>query len=84
MVYQNFEKNIINALTQGLHLLKKYSKLYFIFSNLIPYPPEMMWSFKKFCMQNNFRCEVIGEITNNTNINKGEAYIVIEESDLAQ
>lgn len=84
IVYQNFEKDINNALTKALPLLKKYSKLYFVHSNLIPYPPEMVWGFKKFCMQACFKNEVIGEITNDSSIHKGEVYIVIEEADLAQ
>jgi DNA-binding transcriptional regulator YhcF (GntR family) len=84
IVYQNFEKNIIDALTEGLQLLKKYSKLYFVYPTMIPYPPEMRLGFKKFCMQNQFKNEVLSEITNETRVQKGEAYIVIEESDLAE
>jgi DNA-binding transcriptional regulator YhcF (GntR family) len=83
-VYQNFEKNIIDALTEGLHLLQKYSKLYFVYPNLVPYPPEMRLGFKKFCMQNGFKNEVLTEITSSTPVQKGETYIVIEEADLAE
>ena len=33
-------------------------------------------------MQNNFKCEVLEEVNETTDINAKEAYIVIEESDL--
>lgn len=82
-VYQDFENDIITALEEGLDLLKKYSKLYFVHSNMIPYPPEMVKGFRKFCMQNFFKNEVIGEISMSTEVKKGEAYIVIEETDLS-
>jgi DNA-binding LacI/PurR family transcriptional regulator len=35
-------------------------------------------------MQNDFKNKVINEINSNTAINKGEVYIVIEETDLVQ
>lgn len=82
-VYQDFENDIINALDEGLDLLKKYTKLYFVHSNMVPYPPEMARGFRKFCMQNSFKNELIGEVNATTDVKKGEAYIVIEETDLS-
>lgn len=82
-VYQDFENDIIDALYKGLDLLKKYTKLYFVHSNMIPYPPEMTRGFKKFCMQNSFKNELIGEVNLDTDVRKGDAYIVIEETDLS-
>ena len=82
-VYQDFENDIIDALDEGLDLLKKYSKLYFVHSNMIPYPPEMARGFRKFCMQNSFKNELIGEVNANTEVKKGDAFIVIEETDLS-
>lgn len=82
-VYQDFENDIIEALEKGLDLLKKYSKLYFVHSNMIPYPPEMVRGFRKFCMQNSFKNEVIGEINCKTEVKKEDVFIVIEETDLS-
>jgi DNA-binding transcriptional regulator YhcF (GntR family) len=82
-VYQDFENDIIEALEEGLDLLKKYSKLYFVHSNMVPYPPEMVRGFRRFCMQNCFRNEVIAEVTMSTGVHKGDVFIVIEETDLS-
>ena len=82
-VYQDFENDIIDALEKGLDLLKKYTKLYFVHSNMVPYPPEMALGFRKFCMQNSFKYEIIREVNTNTEVKKGDAFIVIEETDLA-
>ena len=82
-VYQDFENDIIDALEKGLTLLKKYSKIYFVHSNMIPYPPEMVRGFRRFCMQNSFRNEVIGDVTADTTVSEGDVFIVIEETDLA-
>jgi DNA-binding transcriptional regulator YhcF (GntR family) len=83
IVYQDFENDIVEALEEGLDLLRKYSKLYFVHSNMIPYPPEMVRGFRKFCMQNFFKNEVIGEVNGYTDIKKGDVFIVIEETDLS-
>ncbi|HZF65494.1 MAG TPA: GntR family transcriptional regulator [Chitinophagaceae bacterium] len=82
-VYQDFENDIIEALEKGVELLKNYSKLVFVHSNMVPYPPEMVRGFRRFCMQNCFKNEVINEVKPNQAVTKGEAYVVIEETDLA-
>jgi DNA-binding LacI/PurR family transcriptional regulator len=81
-VYQDFENDITEALEEGLDLVKKYEKLYLVHPKLIPYPPEIKKGFRNFCMQNNFKYEIIHEIDAGNNINRREAYIVIEEADL--
>lgn len=82
-VYQDFENDIIEALEQGLDRLQHYSKMYLAHSTLPPYPPEIVRGFKKFCMQNSFRNEVIEGITLDTPVKQGDVFVVIEESDLA-
>ena len=81
-VYQDFENDIVDALEQGLDLLKKYQELYLVFPKLIPYPIEIARGFKKFCMQNDYKYEIISEIDFNTVVRPGKAFIVIEETDL--
>ena len=81
-VYQDFENDIVDALEQGLDLLKKYNELYLVFPKLIPHPGEIVRGFRNFCMQNNYKYEIIHEIDFNTVVRPGKAFIVIEETDL--
>lgn len=81
-VYQDFQNDIVEALDQGLDLLKKYDKLYLVYPAMDFYSPEIPLGFKKFCMQNNFRWEILSEISEKTIVRPKEAYIVIEENDL--
>ena len=81
-VYQDFENDIVDALEQGMDLLKKYNELYLVFPKLTPYPPEIVRGFRKFCMQNDYKYEIINEINFNTVLRPGKAFIVIEETDL--
>lgn len=82
-VYQDFENDIVEALEQALYLLKKYNKLYLVHSALVPNVPEIAVGFKNFCMQNSFKGEIISEVTMATPVSKGDVYVVIEETDLA-
>lgn len=81
-VYQDFENDIVEALENGLDLLKKYKKLYIVYPGMLPYPPEIIKGFRSFCMQYNFKYQVLNEIDNDHQVQSGEAYIVIEETDL--
>jgi hypothetical protein len=83
-VYQDFRNDIVDALETGLKILKKYTKLILVFPKMVSYPVEIVTGFRNFCFQNNFAYTVINEIKKDTPINKGEAYIVIEETDLVQ
>lgn len=81
-VYQDFEHDIIDALEEGLDLLKKYNELYLVFPKIIPYPGEIVRGFRNFCMQNNYKYEILHEIDFSTVLHPGKAFIVIEETDL--
>jgi DNA-binding transcriptional regulator YhcF (GntR family) len=81
-VYQDFKNDIYYALESGLHLIKKYHKLIMVFPRIIPYPKEIIDGFRSFCNSYNLPYQIINEINPATVINKKEAYIVIEESDL--
>jgi DNA-binding transcriptional regulator YhcF (GntR family) len=82
-VYQDFENDIVDALEQGLDLLQKYDRLILVHSNMMPYPPEISRGFRNFCIQNQYKYNIISEVDARTEVSKGEAYIVIEETDLA-
>ena len=81
-VYQDFQNDIAEALEQGLDLLSKYNKLFLVFPGGGKYSAEIIQGFRKFCMQNDFKNDIMEEITGETGVNAREAYIVIEESDL--
>ncbi len=81
-VFQDFQNDIVEALDGGIDLLSKYDKLYLVYPKIVSYSPEIIYGFRKFCMQNNFRFDVLSEITEDTPVTNKEAYIVIEENDL--
>jgi DNA-binding LacI/PurR family transcriptional regulator len=82
-VYQDFEADIIEALESGIDALRKYEKLICVHPVSTPYPAEIVSGFKKFCNRYNFRYSVTNEIKAGDSVQKGEAYVVIEETDLA-
>jgi len=83
-VYQDFKMDIFNAMEEALDLLKKYHQLILVFPDKesYPYPQEIVTGFERFCTFNEFRFKVINEIIETTQIEKGSAYVVIEENDL--
>lgn len=83
-VYQDFKNDIVEALETGLETLKKYSKLILVFPKMVSYPVEIVTGFRNFCLQHNFDKQIINEIKQDTEVKPGEAYIVIEETDLVQ
>jgi len=81
-VYQDFQNDIVDALETGLDSLKKYDRLILVYPKIVPYPTEIAVGFRNFCMQQNFGYTIINEIKPDAEIKTGEAYIVIEETDL--
>ena len=81
VVYQEYDKDIQTALTCGLDLLRKYTRLNLVFPQSEYYPPYIMRGFRIFCQVNGFENTVIDQIEN-TEIRKGEAYIIVSDDDL--
>ncbi|MBD1363660.1 GntR family transcriptional regulator [Mucilaginibacter sp. ZT4R22] len=81
VVYENFEKDIYNALYQARTQLSKYHTIKLIFPEQTYFPVEIISGFKRFCQQYAFNHEVINNITN-APINKGEVFINLMEDDL--
>lgn len=73
-VYQNFEKDIYNALTSGEELLRKYNKLVMVFPGGKE-PQGQLDGFLKFCQEKKWIYEVISDPFNKT-IKRGEVFIV--------
>ncbi|SFD79955.1 transcriptional regulator, GntR family [Chitinophaga sp. CF118] len=81
-VYQNFEKDINEALFEALPALKKYENMVFVNPGLTPYPDEIKKGFQYFCRMNDFNFSVIEGVEMYTPVKKGQAYVIIEETDL--
>ncbi|MEQ1585822.1 MAG: GntR family transcriptional regulator [Cyclobacteriaceae bacterium] len=80
-VYENFEKNIYEAMEQALPQLSKYNSIKLIFPEHTYYPEEIIHGLKRFCHQYAFSYSVIHGIEENT-IEKGSVYINVMERDL--
>jgi DNA-binding transcriptional regulator YhcF (GntR family) len=81
VVFENFEKDIYEALSQAKMQLKKYHTLKLIFPDQSYFPVEIIKGFQRFCLQYAFNHEVIDNIRIEP-INKGEAFINLMEDDL--
>lgn len=80
-VYENFEKDIYEALEQSLDHLHKYPTIKLVFPNYTYHPKEILRGFYQFCNQYAFNYQVINEIANEV-IKEGTAYISLMEDDL--
>lgn len=83
-VYQDFHKDIYDALKQGRDLLKKYVKLILVFPNrkINPYPNEIKEGFHLFCKNFKVNSEVLETVYADMELQSGDAYILIEEANL--
>jgi DNA-binding transcriptional regulator YhcF (GntR family) len=81
IVYQEYDKDIQNALTSGIDLLRKYTSLNLVFPQSEYYPPYIIRGFKIFCQINQFKYSLIDRIEE-AEIRQGEAYIIVSDDDL--
>lgn len=83
-VFQDFKMDIYEALKELKSRMEKYNKLVLVFPihATYPYPEEILQGFKKFAVEFGFEYQIIPEISQDTHPKSGDAYIVIEESDL--
>ncbi len=81
VVFENFEKDIYDALYQARAQLSKYHTLKLVFPEQSYFPVEIINGFQRFCQQYAFNQEVINNISL-TPIKKGEVYINLMEDDL--
>ncbi len=80
-VYEDFEKDIYNALEQALPQLQKYETLKIIFPEYTYYPDEILKGFCAFCDQYAFSYKIVNDIRAEK-VQKGEVYINLMEDDL--
>jgi len=82
VVYQDFEKDVYDALNDNVDLLNKYSNLIMIFPGGKE-PEGRMLGFQRFCKDNGFKSEIIRN-TLNKELKKGEAYFVPSDRNLVR
>jgi DNA-binding LacI/PurR family transcriptional regulator len=80
-VYEDFEKDINDALETALPQLSKYHTLKIIFPENTYYPEEIIKGFTAFCQQYAFNYKVVHCI-NTEPINEGEVFINLMDDDL--
>jgi hypothetical protein len=80
-VYENFSKDIYNALKEAGDRLKKYDTIKILFPKNSYYPQEIVDGFCRFCQDYAFGYNVINSIKDEE-IKKGEVYISVMEDDL--
>ncbi len=80
-VFQNFEVDTIMALNQGYELIKKYSCLKIISNDNRVHLRNIISGCEKFCHEKKLNFEHLYQV-NDEEINKGNAYLVINDNDL--
>ncbi len=80
-VYENFEKDIYNALEQARDQLSKYHTLKIIFPDKSYFPNEIIKGFNRFCQQYAFSHKIVNDISTEP-IQEGEVFINLMEADL--
>ncbi|WP_266366981.1 GntR family transcriptional regulator [Tellurirhabdus rosea] len=82
-VFQNFDKDIFGALEGARDLLAKYQRLTLIFPGDANYPVEIARGFRSFCLVYDIPFSIKENATDEV-LDPGTAYVVLEETDLAE
>ncbi len=80
-VYEDFEKDIYDALEQAVEKLSRYQTIKIIFPEYTYHPKQILEGFYRFCNQYAFNYEVVPNV-NNTAISEGDVFISLMENDL--
>lgn len=80
-VYENFEKDIYDALDQAREQLGKYHTIKIIFPENSYFPLEILKGFYAFCQEYAFNYKVVHE-TATEDIGAGEVFLILMEDDL--
>tara|TARA_R110001583_G_scaffold26158_2_gene94420 strand:- start:1959 stop:3002 length:1044 start_codon:yes stop_codon:yes gene_type:complete len=83
-VYQEFDKDIYEALNKGINKIAKYKKLVLVYPEkaVYPFPKRILHGFRKFCLEKERDFEILNEVREDIILKKGDLFITIEESDL--
>ena len=83
IVYENFEEDIYNSLNKALEPLSKYHTLKLIFPEDSYFSKEIIKGFKNFCYSFTFNYKIVHDL-DLEEVNEGEVYINLMESDLVK
>ena len=83
-VFQNFEKDVYNALNEALPLLRKYSALKFISNHNFQFIPDgMEKGLLKFCLENKIKHSIYKDIKSSAP-EKMDAFLAVSDQDLIE
>ncbi|MBE0653762.1 MAG: substrate-binding domain-containing protein, partial [Bacteroidales bacterium] len=81
-IFQDFENDVIHALSEANHLIKKYNKLFLVVGSDFQFIPQgIIDGFTAICQRDQFEYQLLKEI-NPKHIRSGEAYLVFTDNDL--
>jgi DNA-binding transcriptional regulator YhcF (GntR family) len=80
---QDFNQAVYDCLNSGLELIKKYQEFILVFPQNTPHPVETIDAFNRFCDDNQINHTVLDQIENRE-VQPGQAYLVIKDSDLVK
>lgn len=80
---QDFNKTVYECLNSGLDRIKKYEEFILIFPENTPHPSETIEAFNRFCTDNGIKHNILENI-NDREVQPGQAYLVIKDSDLVK
>ncbi len=81
VVYQEYDRDIREALSEALEMLKKYDRLNLIFPKTEYYSPYIRKGFTIFCQVNRFVYRIL-DLPDEDQVCKHEVYITISDNDL--
>jgi DNA-binding transcriptional regulator YhcF (GntR family) len=83
-VYEDYEKDIYNALKNGFKKISKYKKIILIYpkKTIYPYPKRIKHGFMKFCVEHNLDFDILDQVYKDMILLKGDLFVTIEEDDL--
>ncbi len=82
-VFQDFDRDIFDALSGLQDALAKYERLTLILPSDANHPEELPWGFRSFCLTHNKEFSVV-ENAQHEVLAAGTAYVVIRETDLVE
>ncbi|WP_310393830.1 GntR family transcriptional regulator [Hymenobacter sp.] len=80
-VCQHFEQDVYEGLLAGLDRIRHYRRLVLVFPDVVWNPTEIVTGFERFCRTHGVAYDVVKFLAAR-DIKKGEAYLVIEDTDL--
>lgn len=80
---QDFNQAVYDCLNSGLELIQKYKEFILVFPQNTPHPVETIDAFNRFCDHNQINHMVLDQIENRE-VQPGQAYLVIKDSDLVK